>query len=198
YPPLRTFTSSSARPQSQPPPSSPPPNYYDLFRTTFPSGAPPSSPFTTDVRQLRREFLQLQARAHPDLHSGADKSRAEATSAYINEAYKTLREPLLRAQYLLRLRGVEVANDETAKVGDDDAELLMRVLELREGVEAAESEEEVEAMRGENEERIRESERVLAGCFAEEGRLEEARREAVRLRYWVNVRESLDAWEKGK
>jgi molecular chaperone HscB len=147
------------------------------------------------VRQLRKEFLQLQAIAHPDRHPAELKTRAEATSARINEAYKTLQNPLLRAQYLLSLRGIDVAEDETAKV--EDPELLMEVLDTREEIENAGEEEELEELKMVNDERIEASEKVLDGAFRKDD-IELAKGEAVRLRYWVNIKESLDGWEKGK
>ena len=52
-------------------------------------------------------------------------------------------------------------------------------------------------MYGRNSGRIAESLRVLEECF-EGDDVEGARREAVRLRYWVNIKETLDGWEKGK
>lgn len=172
-----------------------PPTHYDLFPHTLPAGPPPTGPFAINLRDLRAEFLQLQARAHPDRHAGASKPRAEAASALINDAYKTLQDPLLRAQYLLRLRGMDVAEDETARVQDPG--LLMEVLEVREGIEAAREVDEVEGLRVENERRVGESVRVLEGAF-ERDDLEGARGEAVRLRYWVNIGESLREWEGGR
>jgi molecular chaperone HscB len=129
------------------------------------------------------------------MHPAADKARAEATSALINEAFKTLANPLLRAQYLLSLRGVDVANDETLKV--EEPELLMVVLEAREEIEEAASEEDLEEPRRTNEARILESEGLLERAFVEDD-IDSAKREAVRMRYWVNIRESLDNWEQGK
>lgn len=123
------------------------------------------------------------------------KSRAEGTSARINEAYKTLQNPLLRAQYLLSLRGIDVAEDETAKV--EDPELLMEVLDAREEIENAQEEEELEEMKRVNDERIEASEQVLDRAFKDDD-IRSAKEEAVRLRYWVNIKESLDGWEKGK
>ncbi|KAK7942497.1 uncharacterized protein PG986_011610 [Apiospora aurea] len=174
-----------------------PPTHYELFPETFPQGPPPHGPFAVDVPALRREFLRLQAKAHPDMHPQTSKNRAEAASARINEAFKTLAHPLLRAQYLLELAGRadNAGTDESAKV--EDPELLMEVLEAREMIEEAETEEALEPLREENVRRERESERGLGECFAR-GDLEGAEREAVRLRYWVNIRESIDAWEKGK
>ncbi|KAK2020003.1 Fe-S protein assembly co-chaperone HscB [Colletotrichum eremochloae] len=175
--------------------SKPPTTHYDFFPNTLPDGPPPKGHFPIDQRALRREFLRLQAKAHPDMHPADLKSRAEATSARINEAYKTLSNPLLRAQYLLSLRGVDVAEDETLKV--EDPELLMIVLEAREEIEEATSESELEGQRAANDERIRESEEVLEEAFRHDD-IETAKREAVKLRYWVNIQESLNNWEAGK
>ncbi|PMD41526.1 Co-chaperone Hsc20, partial [Hyaloscypha variabilis F] len=172
-----------------------PQTHYEFFPKTLPQGPPPSGPFHIDIRELRREFLQLQAVAHPDRHPHNLKTRAEATSARINEAYKTLQNPLLRAQYLLSLRGIDVAEDETAKV--EDPELLMEVLDAREEIENANEEEELEEMKRINEERIERSEAILDKAFKRDD-IEGAKGEAVRLRYWVNIKESLDAWERGK
>ena len=189
----RASTSSSAIQDNSS--SLSPHNHYFLFPSTLPEGPPPKGPFPIDIPTLRREFLQLQARAHPDRHQGADKKRAEGTSALINEAYKTLSSPLLRAQYLLSLNGIEVAEDETAKV--DDPELLMEVLEAREAIEGAQEEAEVENLKTENEQRVVEAEKLLGG-LCEEGLWDEAKSEAVKLRYWVNIREALNSWEKGQ
>lgn len=174
--------------------TSTPQTHYDFFPNSLPNGPPPSGAFTIGLRALRKEFLQLQAKAHPDLHASKDKARAEALSSRINEAYRTLSDPLLRTQYLLRLEGIEVES-ETDKT--DDKELLMSVMEVREAVEDAESEQELEGLKSENEERIQESLGRIEKGFVE-GDLETVREEAVRLRYWRNCEESLKNWEKGK
>ncbi|CAF9904059.1 MAG: hypothetical protein ALECFALPRED_004824 [Alectoria fallacina] len=176
-------------------PLSRPLSHYDIFPATLSKGAPPHGPFVIDTRQLRNEFLQLQARAHPDRHQGVDKVRAEGTSAMINEAYKTLQTPLVRAQYLLSLRGIDIAEDETAKVEDPD--LLMEVLEVREAIEAAGQESDLDEMKVSNDARIAESEGILDEAFTSDN-IEMAKSEAVKLRYWTNIKESLNAWEKGK
>ena len=88
-----------------------------------------------------------------------------------------------------------MAEDETAKV--EDTELLMEVLEMRERIEAVEEEEGLLEMKEVNAGRIEESVEVLEEAFKKDD-MERAKEEAVRLRYWVNIRESLDAWERGK
>jgi molecular chaperone HscB len=102
---------------------------------------------------------------------------------------------LLRAQYLLSLRGIDVAEDETAKV--EDPELLMEVLEMRENIEAAEEATDLEPLKEENEKKIAHSVMILDQAFKSDD-IDAAKEEAVRLRYWINIKESLDAWEKGK
>lgn len=103
--------------------------------------------------------------------------------------------PLHRAQYLISLRGISVADDEEAKV--EDPELLMEVLEARERIEEVQREEDLEPIKEENDVRIEESVRILEDRF-EKDDIQAALEEAVKLRYWVNIKESLDAWEKGK
>ncbi|KAK5019854.1 Fe-S protein assembly co-chaperone HscB [Cryomyces antarcticus] len=174
-----------------------PQTHYEFFPQSLPSGPPPRGAFSIDLRQLRKEFLQLQAKAHPDRHPGNAKNKAEALSARINEAYKTLQDPLLRAQYLLSLRGVDVAEDESAKLGDEDEDLLMEVLDTRESIEAAESEEELRDLKHVNDQRVEQSVKVLEQAFRDD-EIALAKEEAVRLRYWINIKESLDGWEKGK
>ncbi|KAI9868943.1 MAG: hypothetical protein M1813_002766 [Trichoglossum hirsutum] len=172
-----------------------PRNFYEIFPQSLSSGPPPRGPFSINLQQLRREFIQLQQNAHPDRHPPEVKHRAEATSAHINEAYKTLQDPLLRAQYLLSLRGIDVACDETAKL--DDHELLLEVMEMREEIEAAEEEEQLLPLKRINNARIDESVKVLADAFKVDDMVT-AKEEAVKLRYWINIKESLAAWEKGK
>ncbi|CAD0114918.1 unnamed protein product [Aureobasidium uvarum] len=172
-----------------------PQTHYDFFPSLGPDALPPKGPFTLDLSLLRKEFLQLQAKAHPDLAPQEKKRQAEALSSRINEAYKTLQNPLLRAQYLLEMRGIDVAGDETAKV--EDPELLMEVLETREIIEEAATEEELQPLKEMNERRIAASVGVLEEAFQKDD-MDAAKEEAVKLRYWVNIRESVDAFEPGK
>lgn len=185
----RHFSGSITRAAEQPRQT-----YYDLFPQTFAAGPPPQSPFTPDLRVLRKEFLQLQAKAHPDLAAPERKRQAEAMSATINEAYKTLQDPLSRARYLLSLRDVDL-EDDSMKLSEN--ELLMEVMEAREAVEGVENEEELGTLRQENQERIDDSVHALEQCFAA-GDIQGAAQHAIRLRYWKNIEESIQGWESGK
>jgi molecular chaperone HscB len=64
-----------------------------------------------DVARLEREFYELSRKLHPDLNARADK-REQAwsleQSSLLNDAYRTLKDPIKRTQYLLGLEGVEL------------------------------------------------------------------------------------------
>lgn len=180
-------------------------NHYTIFRSTIPGGPPPNSPFHIDQASLRREFLRLQNVIHPDkFPSGPLKDRAEALSARINEAYRTLSDPLLRAQYLLsEWHGIDVTAEDGAAKHALDPETLMLVMEVQETVEelgnepAQEAEQTVARLRGENDERIGQSVERLAGAF-DAGDIEAARSETIKLRFWYSLRDGLREWEPGK
>jgi molecular chaperone HscB len=75
-----------------------------------------------DVPNLEREFYQLSRKLHPDLYSGADPREQEWSleqSSQLNDAYRTLKDPVKRTQYLLRLEGVEL--EEQSKTATDQA-----------------------------------------------------------------------------
>lgn len=75
--------------------------------------------------------------------------------------------------------------------------MLMEVLDARERIEEAASEEDLEEMKTENDVRIEDSVKILEKAF-ERDDIVQAKEEAVKLRYWINIKESLDQWEAGK
>ncbi|KAK6504103.1 hypothetical protein TWF506_002315 [Arthrobotrys conoides] len=173
-----------------------PKTFYTLFPTTLPQGPPPTGPFTINLRSLRAEFLKLQQTTHPDLFPPHHRKSAETASAQLNKAYTTLCSPLLRAEYLLTLRGyTDPSSDETHKISDH--ELLMEVLEANEVLEMAGDEGELVELKVKNDKRIKECIGRLEELF-EQDRLDEVRVEVVKLKYWVNVAEGLKHWEPGK
>jgi molecular chaperone HscB len=88
-----------------------------------------------DDAALETTFYALSRRFHPDYFmSASDQERQASTerSSLLNDAYRTLREPVSRAQYLLRLEGYKEA-EKTAPPDllEEVFELNMQVEELR-------------------------------------------------------------------
>jgi len=96
-----------------------------------------------DGEALQRRFYELSREHHPDFHQGADTAQqAEilARSALVNRAYRALREPLARVEYLIALEeGREVREGATEKPRAP-RELLEEMLEVQEALEEAKAE----------------------------------------------------------
>lgn len=73
----------------------------------------------------------------------------------------------------------------------------MEVMNVREEIESAEEEADVEKLKEANKSRITKSVDVLKVAFKTCDK-ETAKSEAVKLRYWNNIKDCLHAWEKGK
>jgi molecular chaperone HscB len=64
-----------------------------------------------DTAMLEKEFYALSRRLHPDVFGQAnDQERAWSLeqSSMLNDAYRALKDPIKRTEYLLRLEGVEL------------------------------------------------------------------------------------------
>ncbi len=71
-----------------------------------------------DLAALEREFHRLSRKLHPDRFARAQENEKQwslADTALINDAYRTLKDPLRRTEYLLKLRGAETGQSETAE-----------------------------------------------------------------------------------
>ena len=86
--------------------------------------------FGFDNAALERRFYELQNQSHPDRFAGAADGILDSAldrSSDINEAYRTLREPLRRTKHLLILYGYSV--EQSKNVPMDLLELVMNVQE---------------------------------------------------------------------
>ncbi len=64
-----------------------------------------------DVAALEKDFYELSRKLHPDLNAQAGGQEQEWSlqqSSLLNDAYRTLKDPIKRTEYLLRLEGVEL------------------------------------------------------------------------------------------
>ena len=75
-----------------------------------------------DVSELEREFHRLSRKLHPDLYvsgGGPEADWSLEKSSQLNDAYRTLRDPVSRTMYLLKLEGVQL--EEQSKAATDQA-----------------------------------------------------------------------------
>ena len=91
-----------------------PVDYFSYF------GLPPK--LNLDVSALEQDFYRLSRRLHPDLNARAGSQEQQWSleqSSLLNDAYRTLRDPIKRTQYLLKLEGVEL--EEQSKAATEQA-----------------------------------------------------------------------------
>ncbi|TFK30454.1 Co-chaperone Hsc20 [Coprinopsis marcescibilis] len=103
------------------------------------------NPFVVDIPTLKRNFRRAQSVCHPDSWASKNPGQqdsAHALSARVNQAYRSLLDPLARAEYILERNNVSVS--ETDQV--QDVAFMSEIMEIREEIEEAEDNEQVEAM----------------------------------------------------
>jgi len=97
-----------------------------------------------DTAALEKQFYVLSRKLHPDRFAAkplAEQEAALSQSSLLNDAYRTLKDPILRTQYLLTLEGIELEEQSkaateaaratgTAKKQIVPPELLEEVFEL--------------------------------------------------------------------
>lgn len=102
--------------------------------------------FALDRADLDDRWRRLQASVHPDRFAaeGAAAQRAAMQwSVRVNEAYRRLREPLTRANYLCELRGAPIGAESNTAM---PADFLMQQMAWREALDGARGEAEVAAL----------------------------------------------------
>lgn len=102
--------------------------------------------FQLDRDTLERHYRALQSQVHPDKFahlSDSERRQAVQWAARVNEAYQTLCSPLARGRYLLSLHGVDTQEDTNTAMPVD---FLMRQMELREALEEARQNKDVDAL----------------------------------------------------
>lgn len=102
--------------------------YFELF------GLPAS--YEVDREALAQRYRELQRAVHPDRFANAQDAERRLSvqlAARINEGFRTLKDPLARARYLLEIKGVAMDDSNTQL----DGAFLMDQMELRERMDEA-------------------------------------------------------------
>lgn len=127
--------------------------YFTLFRI--------ESAFDIDTENLEQTYRALAARFHPDKFASAstfEQKQAVMMSSTINDAYRTLKNPIDRAAYLLKTSGIDAdAPEHTAFA----PEFLMQQMEWRETLVEARAESDLKTLENLNDEIRAEQEKLF-------------------------------------
>jgi len=88
-----------------------------------------------EMSELEQKFLQMSWKLHPDNFVNATEQERELSlkrSSELNDAYRTLRDPIARVEYLLAIEG---ERKEGEKKQQAPPELLEEVFELNESLD---------------------------------------------------------------
>lgn len=156
--------------------------------------------FSIALDEAEGNFKKLSRQVHPDRFATADpraRKAALSRTVQLNEAWRTLKDPMRRAEYLLELAGFGLKGDDRKRPSEDAATrevtappaLLMEILELREELAAAlraGDSAKVHAMAEAMRARRADTLAALAAALDDPGsaHLEEAARLMVGLRYY--------------
>lgn len=95
---------------------------------------------SVDPNDLKKRFYERSREWHPDRYSlagAAEQQRALDMTALLNDGFRTLRDPVTRAEYFLKQNGIELSKDAPPELLEEVFELNMALEELREGDDSA-------------------------------------------------------------
>ena len=117
--------------------------------------------FDIDAENLEQTYRALAARFHPDKFASAsafEQKQAVMMSSTINDAYRTLKNPIDRAAYLLKTSGIDADALEHTSFAP---EFLMQQMEWRETLMEARAESDLKTLENLNDEIRAEQEKLF-------------------------------------
>jgi molecular chaperone HscB len=102
--------------------------------------------YSLDRTQLDGAYRELQNTVHPDRFAAqpeVEQRVAMQWATKVNEAYQTLKHPVNRGVYLLKLQGIDALDASNTQMAPA---FLMQQMEWRETIEAARSAQNIEAL----------------------------------------------------
>lgn len=113
-------------------------NHFELF------GLPTT--YALDRDRLDAAYRELQNAVHPDRFAAqpdAEQRVAMQWATQVNEAYQTLKHPVNRGVYLLKLQGIDALHAGNTKMAPA---FLMQQMEWREAIDAARADKRVDVL----------------------------------------------------
>ena len=168
----------------------------------------PRSP-DVDLAALERQHRELSLKLHPDRFTQAEprerRLSLEQTTA-LNEAFKTLKDPVRRATYLLKLHGVDLEREDVGAQKGMPLAFLEEVMELREALDEAMAAKDLDRVRqlatdveGRGRAALQEgldTLRALEKSGPDEAAVKKASHALGRVRYFTRFGEQVDEFEE--
>jgi molecular chaperone HscB len=168
--------------------------------------------FHVDAAELESRYLALQKETHPDRFAKAlPRERLEAVvrNTELNDAYKVLKNNTKRAEYLLKLEGIDIGEEKPKPAPPNtgatkqlvvDAKLLMEVMDLRESLAEARSdgnEAKVRELTADVQKRSADARSIVDQGFSayeagDRSRLDAIARALVSLRYYARFMDEVE------
>ncbi|XP_068623778.1 iron-sulfur cluster co-chaperone protein HscB [Battus philenor] len=162
-------------------------NYFKIMGT--------NETYDLEESELAKKFKELQKYLHPDKFANKPEQEQEISEKYsslVNEAYKTLLDPLSRGIYMLKLRGIEISENT-----EIDQEFLMTIMEKNEEVENADTEEEIMKLNKENKEHIKNLQKKVSQAFFD-GDLKSVTKLLHHMKYYTSIDNQIQAVIRNK
>lgn len=165
-------------------------NYFEIF------GLPVA--YEVDRPALTKRYRELQQEFHPDRFAAKSEREQMLSMQYaaqINEASNTLKDPVARAAYLLKLAGVEINPEQTTA----DGEFLMQQMMLREQLEdvrgAANPEAELDELGSEASQLFKAQETAFSSALSANA-LDEAKGALLKLQFLAKLQRQIEELEE--
>jgi len=169
--------------------------------------------YAVDLAAVETAYKELSRQVHPDRFATADPRARRASLArtvQLNQAWRTIKDPVRRAEYLLSRAGIDIAGKQptrgseekrTIEVGAPPA-FLLEILELNDELAAARragDQVKVAFMAEEMRDRAGEAMKTIAAGLDSgvRGQLEEAARQLMALRYYQRFIDEATRHESG-
>ncbi|MFV2004010.1 MAG: Fe-S protein assembly co-chaperone HscB [Gammaproteobacteria bacterium] len=162
-------------------------NFFELF------GLPVS--YDVDLNKVQQQYVALQKQVHPDKFANAsdqEKRLSMQQTSWLNEAQTTLKDPVLRASYLLELKGIDFSLENETTM---DMAFLMQQLEMRERLEGIKNETDPLAVLDEIAKEVKASTEIMMDEFSqsyENGELDESREWIRKLQFMKKAKNEID------
>ncbi|KAI6206035.1 Iron-sulfur cluster co-chaperone protein HscB, mitochondrial [Aphelenchoides besseyi] len=144
--------------------------------------------YRIEEEALKKKFRSIQSHVHPDKHAGTERKQQEFSeqhSSYLNQAYKTLKDPRSRAAYLLELM-TNKALEETK-----DNEMAAKIFEFMTEIDEMDNPEDLKRKAEEIDSKVEKLLSQVEAAF-QQSDMKSARSILNRLRYFDRAKKIID------